>query len=348
VRFWIDTLTPKQLLFFDPVAKALRAKGHQVLATSRHYREVEQMASMLGIDLTFVGARGGKDPYDQLKASIRRIGSLLPLVAEFKPDASISSASSDCARISFGLRVRHIAVNDSPHSTVAGKLTLPLSSHLLTPWIIPYSAWSTFGLRRDDVTRYRALDPAAWLKRQRDNRDSQPKGNGEPTILVRLEESYAPYMIGTDDSWPGMVLERLASEFKGYNLIALCRYQEQLEGVKRRFGHAFKVPERAVDGLSLIKGSDVFVGMGGTMTTESALLGVPTISAYQGSSLYTEKYLLSKKLLLKTHSLETLGRLVRKSLSSDYRARYAKTAKAVLDSMEDPVEVITGYLLSLR
>jgi len=341
-------LTPKQIRFFDPVAEELRAKGHQVLATSRHYREVEEMATLIGIKLHFVGSRGGKDTYDQLKASIDRISSLLPIVVDFRPDVAVSAASSDCARIAFGLRIRHVAVNDSPHSVIAGKLALPLSCHLLTPWIIPYSAWSPFGLKRNEITRYRALDPVAWLKRPRYTRDSHSEGNGEPTILVRLEESYAPYMIGTNDSWPSMVLDKLASEFKGYNLVALCRYQDQLESVKREFGHAYRVPERAMDGLSLIKGSDVFVGMGGTMTTEAALLGVPTVSAYQGSNLYTERYLLSKKLLLKTQSLETMVRFVRKSLRSDYKSRCSRIAKTVLDSMEDPVEVVVAYLLSLN
>lgn len=347
MHVWVDLLTPKQLLFFNPVVEELRAKGHDVLVTSRHYREVEELASLLGVELNFVGARGGKDPHDQLKASLTRMESLLPVVTDFRPDASISSASADCARISFGIRVRHVAVNDSPHSLVAGKLSLPLSSHLLTQWIIPYSAWYRFGLRKSEITRYRALDPAAWLKRQ-NRAERRVMNEDKPTILVRLEESYAPYMIGTDDSWTERVLTKLAAEFGGYNLVALCRYPDQLERVRKKFGHAFRVPGTAVDGVSLIRSSDAFVGMGGTMTTEAALLGVPAISAYQGSSLYTEKYLLSKKLLLKTQNLETMVRFVKRSLDPSYRALYSRTAKTVLDSMEDPVEAVTGYLLGLR
>ncbi len=44
--------------------------------------------------------------------------------------------------------------------------------------------------------------------------------------------------------------------------------------------------------------------MGGTMTTEAALIGVPAVSAFQGAELYTEKYLLSKGLLLKARSVD--------------------------------------------
>jgi hypothetical protein len=347
LRYWLELLTPKQVLFFNPVAEDLRKKGHQVLMTSRHYREVEQIAALLGVELTYVGARGGKDLYDQLRASLERMNSLLPVIAKFQPDVSVSVASADCARISFGIRCKHVAVSDSPHSVIAGKLSLPFSHHLLTPWIIPYLAWYRFGLQRREISKYRALDPAAWLKREP---TKAPLGlkleAGKPTILVRLEESYAPYMLGTDETWPDKVLQKLATEFRDCNLIALCRYQDQLEKVQKRFGDVFQVPDKVVDGAGLIRRSDVFIGMGGTMTTEAALIGIPTISAYQGHGLYTERYLRSSGLLLKTHNLERLSQLVRKSLKPSYRKHCARKAKKVLDSMEDPVEKIVNYLVT--
>lgn len=342
-------MTPKQVLFFKPVMEELESRGHKVLATSRHYREVEQLAPRVGIPLSYFGHRGGKEPVDQLRASLERMSSLLPAVYDFRPDLAVSVASSDCARIAFGIKVPHVAVNDSPHSVVAGKLALTLSSHLLCPWIIPYSDWYGFGLSKDRITRYRALDPAAWLKRE-------PATRGEPSggpsrrkrILVRLEESYAPYMAGTDSSWSTRLLERLVSEFGEERLVVLCRYQEQLDQVKKRFGGSVEVPETVVDGASAIRGSDLFIGMGGTMTTEAALLGVPTISAYQGSDLYTEKYLLSKELIMKTTSLDQLVRYARKGLDPDYRARCSRKARRVLDSMEDPVGRVVEYLVSQR
>src|SRR5467141_1763094 len=310
MRLWFDLITPKQILFFRPVIEGLRKGGHEVLATSRRYREVEQLASMLGLDLSFAGSRGGKDPLEQFERSLERMELLLPLVVKFSPDASVSVASADCARISFGLRIRHIAVNDSPHSVIAGKLSLPLSYHVMTPWIIPYSAWSVFGIQRGHISRYRALDPAAWLKRRhsRGVSGAEKKRRERATILVRLEESYAPYLAGSDESWSEKILAMLARDFKGQHLVALCRYEDQLASVREKFGSSYEVPEAVVDGADLIERSDVFVGMGGTMTTEAALLGVPAVSAFQGAELYTEKYLLSKRLLLKARNVAAVSR----------------------------------------
>ncbi len=162
-RVWFDILTPKQVLFFGPVIEELKKAGAEVLVTSRRYREVGPLAAQAGLDLKFVGERGNKGKIEQLLASTARQAEMIPIVKDFSPGAAVSLASSVCARVAFGLGVKHIAVNDSPHSEVAGRLSLPLSFHLLCPWIIPYSAWSRFGVERRQVTRYRALDPAVWL-----------------------------------------------------------------------------------------------------------------------------------------------------------------------------------------
>src|SRR5438445_13178657 len=106
---------------------------------------------MHGFDLTFIGERGGKERGNQLKASLERQRNMLPLVESFGPDVAASVASADCARISFGLGFKHISINDSPHSLVAGKLSLPLSYHLLTPWIIRFSACGLLVITRRSI-----------------------------------------------------------------------------------------------------------------------------------------------------------------------------------------------------
>lgn len=346
MKVWIDVLTPKQVLFFKPVVDALRRSRVQVLATSRRYREIEPIARMNGLSLTYVGERGGKDLAKQLVAATRRQAEIIPLVERFHPDVGVSVASGVCARVSFGLGVKHIAVNDSPHSEVAGRLSLPLSHRLLCPWVIPYGAWAKFGLPRSRISRYRALDPAAWLKRSPRRPGPLPALDPKKqTVTVRLEESYAPYMSGTDRSLSDAVLRSVADAFPNLNLVALCRYGDQLKSVKKKFGSRYIVPEEVVDGRSLLARTDVFVGMGGTMTTESGLMGVPTVSMFQGS-LFTEKYLVSAGLLVKVSRPERLVRLVSRLLDGRMRTRYSKKAATLLRSMEDPVPVVARQIIS--
>ena len=109
----------------DPSIQALREDGHQVLATSRKL----QGGGAAGVDgrarPLLRGFQGREGPSGSVPDSLERMERLLPIVVDFSPDASVSVASPDCARVSFGLRIRHVAVNDSPHSLVAGKLSCP-------------------------------------------------------------------------------------------------------------------------------------------------------------------------------------------------------------------------------
>ena len=343
MKVWLELLTPKQVLFFRPVIDELRDSGAEVLATSRRYREVGPLAEMAGLELRYVGDRGTRGPEDQLLAATRRQAEIIPIIQDFKPQVAVSIASAVCARVAFGLGIKHVAVNDSPHSEVAGRLSIPLSYHLLCPWVIPPKAWEVFGIRRKQVSTYRALDPAAWLKRAPLGGPVPRLSSKKKTITVRIQESDAPYLAKADMSWTDKVLSALVDAFPESNLVALCRYEFQVEEIKGKFGSKLIVPEDVVSGHDLLASTDLFVGMGGTMNAEAALMGVPTISAFQGS-LYTDKYLESVGLLARALTAGALVSRARSFMAEGFRAACREKAKRILDSMEDPVPKIARFI----
>jgi len=342
-KVWVDVLTPKQVLFFKPVIDQLASEGFEILATSRMYREVVPLAKRVGLDLCYVGERGDKDAAGQLEAATRRQAEIIPLVRRFSPQIAVSVASAVCARVAFGLGVRHIAVNDSPHSEVAGRLSLPMSYRVLCPWVIPFHAWSQYGIKRNQVITYHALDPAMWLKRNAYGGPVPRLDSKKKTITIRVQESDAPYLAGKNRNWTVIVLEKVAREFQEHNLVALCRYGYQVEEMKRAFGSTYIIPNDIVDGRGLLSATDLFIGMGGTMNAEAALLGVPTLSAFQGS-LYTDEYLMREGLLKKVGSPDLLVGRARACLKPGFKDRFMKKAKRVLDSMEDPMYPISGLI----
>lgn len=343
MRVWMDLLTPKQILFFGPVIKELESRGGEVLATSRRYREVGPLAERAGLRLTYVGDRGTRGQEEQLLAATKRQAEIIPIVKEFRPSAAVSIASAVCARVAFGLGIRHIAVNDSPHSEVAGRLSIPLSYHLLCPWVIPFKAWAPFGIVRSRVTTYHALDPAAWLKREPLPGPIPELDSRKRTITVRVQESDAPYLAKADMGWTDKLLGTLIDEFPDANLVALCRYDFQVEEVKKKFGSKCTVPDDVVSGHDLLAKTDLFIGMGGTMTAEAALMGVPAISAFQGS-LYTDSYLESVGLLEKALTESALRAHAKRFLEESFKSAFEKKAGRVLASMEDPVPRVASFV----
>lgn len=340
MKIWFDVLTPKQVVFFGPAVSLLREKGHQVLCTSRQYREAVELARLKGFEMEIVGRHGGADRYEKLLASSERTLELARVVGRFGPDAAVTFSSPEGARVAFGLGIRHVGFNDSPHSEPVARLTVPLMSRLLCPWVIPYSAWTRHGVARKNITRYRALDPAAWLKRM-------PPGKTAPdrkTVLVRLEESKASY-IADKGLGSRPLVDAAVSEFsKQADVLVLCRYQDQIEQAKKRYEGKAEVAEDVFDGATLLQGTSLFVGAGGTMSAEAALLGVPTISIAP-VRFYVEDYLVRVGLVTKTRDPKALVRVGKKMLSDDRLVQnLRKKASRTLASMEDPTEIMISAI----
>jgi predicted glycosyltransferase len=343
LKIWYDILTPKQVMFFGRAVEILRRSGHEVLCTSRQYREAVELARIKKLDLKLVGSHGGADRYAKLRMSADRIYGLAEVVHKFAPDVALTFSSPEGARVAYGLGIRHFAFNDSPHSVAVARLTIPLASRVFCPWVIPSVAWSQYGIAKGSLTRYKALDPAAWLKHQKID-DTR----GTRRVLIRLEESKASYVadkkLGTTD-FVDVFIDAFHSS---HDVSILCRYPDQIEEVEARYGTRAKVFRDVVDGTSLLHSTDLFIGAGGTMTAEAGLLGKPTISITP-FSYYVEKYLVRVGLVRKASSPRSLVKLATAMLSSElYRRNLKKKAKKILDGMEDPTDRMVAAVNSVR
>jgi len=348
VKIWIDILTPKQALFFAPLANDLTKRGHEAILTTREYPEAEVVLDMLNLDAEVVGRHGGETLAGKLEASAERVLKLARYVSKRGPDAAVCFASPECARVAFGLNMPLFCVNDSPHLEKVAKLTTPLANTLFTPWVIPPSVWTGFGISRNRIVAYRALDPAAWLKR-----NLQPKSETKLTqldrskkiVAIRLEESQAYYLKPDNLKWTTSIIDSILREAEEANLVILSRNQKQREALKDRYGGKLFILEEPYFGPTLLKSVDVFVGMGGTMTVEAALMGVPTISAQRVGRLYTEEYLVEQGLIIKPGSPETVAKTTKEMLrDAKLRAQLEHKAKRILSRMEDPVEKIASTI----
>mgnify|MGYP001025997052 FL=1 len=347
MKIWIDMLTPKQVLFFEPVSKALKERGDEIIVTSRRYREVELMIRKRQIKAEFIGAHGGKNRLSKLSASLSRTTQLTELFKDDLPDAVVSFSSPEATRVAFGLGIINVCVNDSPHATAVARLTVPLADCLLSPWIIPDKAWTQFGIDRNRIQQYKAIDPYVWLSRRdlKDNSNSSLNiDHDKPTIVLRLEESHASYMPNSEYTQEFALIKRVVEEFRNHNIIVLCRYSEQIDLVLQKFKGRVIVPTDLVDGVKLLQEAKLFIGLGGTMTAESALVGTPSISFFSGS-FFVERYLISKGLLTKPRDIDGVIRVSRNFLRDNKLKKQMRIkAGRIRSGMEDPVDIIIKKL----
>ncbi|MDH5769994.1 MAG: DUF354 domain-containing protein [Candidatus Bathyarchaeota archaeon] len=349
MKVWVDILTPKQVLFMGELSRRLEAKAHTVLRTTRKYREVNELLELKGINATVVGKHGGASLKGKLTASSQRIAELASLVEKFKPDLSIGFASPEAARTAFGLGVSHYTINDSPHSEAVALLTIPLSKKLFSPKIIPLEAWSKLGAGPEKIVQYDALDPIVWLREFHPNSgilEELGLDNTIPIVVIRAEEAFASYLLGRVPEEGSVVIPIINSLIKRLReqvqIVFLPRYQEQVKIVKKEFHKRVIVPEKVIDGSNLLHFSSVFIGCGGTMTAEAALMGIPTITCYPGESTFVDKYLVRNRLSYRLTDPEDVTKKTVQILENaeEYRKKFQKRAKALTSKMEDPLEVI--------
>ncbi len=289
MKVWIDALTPKHYLMTRALEDSFLKDGNELFVTLREYEELQRVSGRIALNSksVIVGSHGGGDLKGKLIESGKRILELSNLIGDLKPDLSISFGSPEAARVSFGLGIPHILICDSPHSTFVCKLTVPLSSYLLTPWVIKKEKFVKYGIENKRILKYKSLDPTSWLYRKN---IWPPKNRIEElsagSIVIRESEYLASYIKDHID-FDKFALD-IADEYPDKNVVLLKRYYnvEKITGNLIIYGGEFFGP-------NVLERSYAFVGGGGTMNVEALLLGIKTVSVFSYKT-DVEAYLLNK------------------------------------------------------
>jgi predicted glycosyltransferase len=330
-----------------------------------------------------VGKHGGSERHDKLNASLHRTKLLSTRIKKFSPDITISFCSPEAARASYGLGIPHVCFSDSPHATAVMKLSLPYADKLLIPWIIPKSDFKNMGIDPKNIIQYKSIDAAQITKRKvffGCGTDIKSRRSWK-TILIRTPEDEAAYSSKQSDVVN--IIKKIEKDFFGCHITVLTRYKKQAESLKKKFSKSvqnkwipyanydksnpqkmkergipehirskFQIVSKVVDGHKMLLDSDVFVGSGGTMTAESALLGVPTIS-YNAIPNRIEDYLVSKKIVTRCMTPNKIAeRITHVFQLTTYRGGGSERTrrmqiKKFVNSLEDPYPILLKTIKSI-
>ena len=125
----------------------------------------------------------------------------------------------------------------------------------------------------------------------------------------------------------------------------MTRYVTQKKYLQQIFQKKIKILSTVVDSKLLLYNADIFIGSGGTMTAESALLGIPTIS-YNAVPNIIEDYLVRKKLVMREINPKKMVSVMKKVFKSS-NSRRKNRAKKMMSSMEDPYPILLKTMKSV-
>jgi len=295
------------------------------------------------INPVIVGKHGGKSNVNKLLASLERSKLLTKRIERSDPDLLVSFCSPEASRVAFGLGIPHIAFSDSPHAKAVMKLSLPYATKLLTPWIIPKRDFAEFGIDDRNIIKYRAIDAAVIIKNYK--KSKQKKSNAKKIILIRPEETEAAYI--TKKSKTVKIIKKIVEKFPDEQKIVLSRYKDQSNNLKKIFGVDISLLSKPVNGKELLSKVDCFVGSGGTMTAESGLLGIPTISL-NAIPNRIEDYLVKKKIIVRSDNPDKISKEIFQSINNaQISSKRKKNAKKLVATFEDPYQVLLKTIRTL-
>jgi predicted glycosyltransferase len=151
-----------------------------------------------------------------------------------------------------------------------------LATRVLVPAAIPEGALARYGIRPPKLVRYPGLKEEYYLA----DHELDVAGvtaelgldPGRLVTVVRPPPEVTLYHRGASTDLFAAVLARLLDAAPQVQTVVLPRTADQREAL---MGGAAIVPDRPVDGPSLVAAADLVVSAGGTMNREAAALGVP-------------------------------------------------------------------------
>ncbi len=339
MKVWLDVITPKQARLMAAISSFL---NKEYLITVKGLRESVSLLRDLGVKHKVVGRYAIGGLKDKLLSYAERVELLLDTVLEFDPDVLISFSSPEAVRVAFGLSIKTLTLNDTPHSYHVARLTFPLSWKIVHPEAVPENEMIRLGASKDSLVPYAGVDEVAWVK---DYVLSTSPVNREFKVFIRPEESGASYLLGRRRS---IALELVETVLEmGAEVIVKPRYESQVEELTRM--RAFRdgklvVLRDAVDTLDLFSKISLVITGGGTMAREAALLGTPSISVFPlDVKLHVNEYLRERGFpTWRAKKLEEAKRLVTDILRDP--DSFVVDTRDMLLALEDPRDVIASVL----
>lgn len=284
-KIWIDLDNTPHVPFFLPIIRELERRGYKVVLTARNAFQVNELAEKSGLVFTSIGHHYGKNMAMKVIGLYKRSSQLFLFYHRQKPDLALSHGARSQILLSKLLKIPSILIADYEHAR-----TLPFAR---PKWMIVPEAISIRDLSlpfmqvrfypgiKEDVYVPSFCPDSSVLS------DLKVK-ESNVIVVVRPPANEAHYYNPESDVLLAEFMARII-QMHNVQVILLPRNKHQEESIKRSHPDWFRdsitiIPEKAIDGLSLIWLSDLVVSGGGTMNREAAALGVPVYSIFRGKS----------------------------------------------------------------
>ena len=290
MKIWIDFINTPQVSFFVPFIKELNSNGNEILLTCRDSGNTIELLKQQKLEFHIIGNRVGKGMMQKGLFFPYRLFELYLFIRKSKPDIAVSQSSFYQPVIAKILNIPCLFTNDNEHAkgNIFGFL---FAKKVVLPFTLQNEQFTRKWPLKTKLAFYPSVKEAIYLSQQPEllvNSD-----NKKNKIYYRPEPWSAEYYSGPLNFFDEMLI-KLSKE---YEVIVLPRDKNQGEYYKQVKFNSLTVTQKPLTLNTIVSDCLLFIGAGGSMTRELAILEIPVISVYQSEMLSVDKYLINKGLL---------------------------------------------------
>jgi predicted glycosyltransferase len=287
MRIWIDLSNSPHVPFFTPLIREL-GDEHELLLTCRPLANTIDLLEMSGFQFHVVGRHYGARKVMKAYGYGVRVGQLYRFLRKRAPTVAISQSSYYSPLVARLLGIPCVYLNDNEHA-LGNHVSFRFADRILVPEFTDLQKMARQGARGDKVVQYPGVKEGIYLWDLVERAGSVPTATRHrPRVYVRPEPWAAHYYRGRTD----FVDDLLQGTREWADVVVLPRGEAQAAHYRQPQFVGVTVPEASIALSEIMRDCDLFVGAGGTMTREAAVLGIPTISIYQDELLSVDRFLL--------------------------------------------------------
>ncbi len=327
MRIWIDLANSPHVLFFRPLLRIFRERGHEVTLTARDFAQTVSLARKFDMDCAVIGRHGGANRLVKVFNLLGRAGALRDFAREKRVDLAVSHNSYAQAVAAWRLGIPCATLMDYEFQP-ANHVAFRLADRVIVPRVFPEDDLRRCGATPDRVATYDGLKEEIYLS------DFEPRPGGlevpvEPcaprigqpaertvlylgqeervVVVLRPPPTMAAYHSFENPLFP-RVLERLAEREDTVGIL-LARTPEQQAEYRTLGPRNVVLPLEPLDGPEAMSHADLVISAGGTMNREAAVLGTPAATIFTGTIGAVDRRLIEEGKVSALRTAEDVARL---------------------------------------
>lgn len=287
MRIWFELTNSPHINLFAPLIRELEHERHEVLITCRALANTVDLLELHGLRHHVVGRHYGGRLAAKLYGFPVRVGQLCRFLADRRIEVAVSQSAFHSPVAARLLGLRSIYMNDNEHA-LGNVPAFLCADTIMVPEFMDARRLRRQGAAARKVLAYPGVKEGLYLWRLA-ARLAVPAPRARRVVYCRPEPSSAQYYKGGRD-----VLDDLLLGMKDQvELVLLPRGEEQGRHYRAARFAGVRVVAGALDIADIAPDCDLFIGAGGTMTREMAVLGIPTISVYRDALLGVDRHLIA-------------------------------------------------------